>query len=237
MKTWLLPVCLLASLVGGRAVSAPLSEAPAAPPTPREGSTVESPLPPRLEAQRQRLETRGRDLGAMQRELEADIQRLEEEARRIDPEARLTPDQLFQLLRARDEQRHARNQFDPVPAIISVSLFACLLTGFLAWLVASYRKGRQLHETVRLMVEKGAEIPQGLLAPAPRARPSDLRRGIILSTAGLGLAIFLAALPGAEGVWGAGLTLLCIGVGHLLVWRLQQGRGPLSTALSPEPLL
>lgn len=235
MKTWLLSVCLLATLAGGRAVSAPMPEASAAPPAPHEGSTVKAPLPPRLEAQRQQLEARKSELDAQARRLEADIQQLEAEAQRIDPEGRLSRDQLFRLVQAREEARLSRPEVDPIPALISMSFFGSMLTAFVAWLVASNRKSRHLHETVRLMVEKGAEIPQGLIAPAPRRKPSDLRRGIILATSGLGLTIFLAALPDVEGAWGAGLTLLCIGVGHMIVWRLQQGRGPLSAALSPEP--
>lgn len=235
MKTWLLTVCLLATLAGGQALSAPAPEAPASPPDAPEASAVEAPLPPRLEAQRQQLQARKSALDAQARELEADIQQLEEEARRIDPEGRLTRDQLYRLIQAREEARLSQSQFDPTPAILGLSVFGCSLTAFLAWLVAGYRRTRQLHETVRLMVEKGADIPQGLLAPEPRKKTSDLRRGIILSTSGLGLAIFLAALPDMPGAWGVGVTLLCIGVGHMIVWRLQQGRGPLSAALSPEP--
>ncbi|MCY1076120.1 DUF6249 domain-containing protein [Archangium lansingense] len=234
MKTLLLSACLLATLAGGRAVAAPMPEAPATPSAPHEGSTVKPQLPPRLEAQRQQMEARKSELDAQARKLAADIQQLEAEAQRIDPEGRLTRDQLFQLVQAREEARLTRAEFDPSPALISMSLFGCSLTAFIAWLVASNRKSRHLHETVRMMVEKGAEIPQGLLAPAPRRKPSDLRRGIILATSGLGLTIFLAALPDAAGAWGAGLTLLCIGVGHMIVWRLQQGRGALSAALSPE---
>jgi uncharacterized protein DUF6249 len=235
MKTSLLTVCLLATLAGGRAVSAPVPETPATPSAPPAGSAVKAPLPPRLEAQRQELEARRGELEAERQELESDIQQLEAEARQIDPEGRLTSQQLYDLLQEREARRHRQADFDPAPVIISMSLFGCLLTGFLASLVAGYRKARQLHETVRLMVEKGAEIPQGLLAPAPRKTPSDLRRGIILSTSGLGLAIFLGALPDMPGAWGAGVTLLLIGVGHMIVWRLQQGRGPLSAALSPQP--
>lgn len=162
---------------------------------------------------------------AVQKEMDAEVKEL-------DPQGKLTAEQLFQLLQAR-ERRMARNDFDPTPIIVSVSLFACSLTAFLGWLLASYRRTYLLHQTVRMMVEKGAGIPEGLLAP-PRSKPSDLRRGIILSTAGLGLTVFLAVLPDASGAWGAGLTVLLLGVGHLVVWRLQTRKGLLSAALSPE---
>ncbi len=233
MKVQFVAACLLGTLaMGARAESPPPSEAPVAPSPPP--TPPEVPLPRSLDAQRQRLEAHREALAAQQRELEADIQQLESEARLLDPEGRLNPDQLFTLLQERERLRADDVRFDPSPIVISVALFSSLLTGFLAWLFASYRRQRQIHETVRLMVEKGAEIPTGLLAPAPR-KPSDLRRGIILSTAGLGLAIFLAVLPDAPGTWGAGVTLLLIGVGHLLVWRLQGGKGSWSSALASEP--
>lgn len=203
MKRLVFTVCLLATLAGAaRAESAP--EAPASPPVPPEASE---------QSQRQN-----------------EVQELKEEVRQIDPTGRLTSDQLFHLLQQR-EQHRADESFDPTGVVVPVSFFSCALTAFLAWLLASHRKARQLHETVRLMVEKGAEIPQALLAP-PARKPSDLRRGVILSTAGLGLAIFLAVLPDVSGAWGAGLTLFCIGVGHLIVWRLQQGKGTLPSALA-----
>ena len=235
MKTSLLTVCLLATLAGGRAASAPMPETPATPSTPPAGTAVKAPLPPELAAQRKELEDRQRELDAERQQLESDIQQLEADAKRLDPDGRLSSQQLYELLQMREARRNGQPEFDPTPAIVSMSFFGCMLTGFLAFLVASYRKARQLHETVRVMVEKGAEIPQGLLAPAPRRKPSDLRRGIILSTTGVGLTVFLAALPHAEGAWGAGVTLLLIGVGHMIVWRLQQGRGAVAAALAPEP--
>jgi hypothetical protein len=198
-----------------------------------------APLPPRLEAQRQRLEAQREELKAQREELEVqrsqleeEIQELEAEAREVDPKGRLTPEQLFTLLQER-ERRGANDEVDPVPAVIGVMFSSCSLTAFLAWLLANNRKQRLLHETVRLMVEKGAEIPSALLAPPVRKR-SDLRRGIILSSTGLGLALFLAALPDMPGAWGAGVTLFLLGVGHLLVWRLQQVKGPWSSALASE---
>ena len=225
MKSQLLTLCLLASLPGGAWAQA-ASEAPPAP-APAE------PRAPRLEAQRQVLAERRNALEAQRQELEADIQRLEDEAQRIDPEGRLDSNQLFSLLQERERRMSGQTDLDVAPVIICVSFFSCLLTGFLAWLLASNRKAHQLHQTVRMMVEKGAEIPGGLLAPPPK-KPSDLRRGIILSTTGVGLTIFLAALPDAPGAWGVGLTLFFLGLGHLLVWRLQQGRSPLASHLSPE---
>jgi uncharacterized protein DUF6249 len=168
-----------------------------------------------------------------QPEIESDIKQIDAEARQIDPSSRLSPEQLFQLLQQR-EARRAASDVDPASVVIPIVSLSSVLVGFLGWLLVSYRRTRMLHETVRQMVEKGAEIPTELLAPPPR-KPSDLRRGIILFTAGGGLSVFLAALPDVPGgVWVCGITLALIGVGHLIVWRVQTGKGRLSSELTPE---
>ncbi len=224
MRVQLICSCLLATLaVVNRAQADPpstsptsASQAPTAAPSEVPGTA--SPPPVDLEVRRQ---------------IESDIKRIDAEARQIDATSRLSAEQLFQLLQQR-EARRADSDADPAAVIIPIFFFISTLVGFLGWLLASYRRTRMLHETVRQMVEKGAEIPTALLAPPPR-KPSDLRRGIILITAGGGLAIFLAALPEVPGgVWVSGITLALIGVGHLIVWRVQTGKGRLSSELTPE---
>jgi len=226
MKLQFVAVSLLATLAAGPALSTPQAEA-TAPAAPKAAPVV--PLPAHLEEQRQELDARKQALEAEEREFAAELQRLQEEAKRVDPDRRLTDDQVFMLLQERQQLMAHRNDSFPYELPILTSLM-----GFVAWLFAGYRKQRQLHETVRLMVEKGAEIPTGLIVAPPKRKPSDLRRGIILSTSGLGLAIFLGALPGASGAWGAGVTLFLIGVGHLIVWRLQNLKGPWSSSLATE---
>jgi hypothetical protein len=158
-----------------------------------------------------------------------ELQKLQAEIQRIDPQGRLTNEQLYDILMTREARRAEAESGPPGELFV---LFSAV--SFMAWLYASYRRERQRHETVRLMVEKGMEVPGALLAPPPK-RPSDLRRGIILSTAGLGLTVCLALLSDMPGAWSAGLALFLIGLGHVLVWRLQGGRGPLMSALSSEP--
>jgi hypothetical protein len=240
MRVQLIASCLLATLaVASRAQADSPSTSPASPsqaPTaaPSEAPTTASPLPVDLEVQRQALEARRHALMAQQREIESDLKQIDAEARQIDATSRLSPEQLFQLLQQR-EARRADSDVDPASVVIPIFFFTSTLMGFLGWLLASYRRTRILHETVRQMVEKGAEIPTVLLAPPPR-KPSDLRRGIILTTAGGGLALFLAALPDVPGgVWVSGITLALIGVGHLIVWRVQTGKGRLSSEFTPEP--
>ena len=86
----------------------------------------------------------------------------------------------------------------------------------------SFSRSRALHKTVRMMVEKGQPVPEALLNPPPVVRQrSDLRRGIILLSVGAGLMVLLGALNDWEGgVWSVGFIPFIIGLGYLLVWRL-----------------
>ena len=86
----------------------------------------------------------------------------------------------------------------------------------------SFSRSRALHKTVRMMVEKGQPVPEALLNPPPVVRQrSDLRRGIILLSVGAGLMVLLGALNDWEGgAWSIGFIPFIIGLGYLLVWRL-----------------
>jgi ABC-type Mn2+/Zn2+ transport system permease subunit len=75
-----------------------------------------------------------------------------------------------------------------------------------------------------MMVEKGQPVPAELLAPATGAvrRRSDLRRGVIWAMIGLGLMIFFGAVNDWEsGVWSLGLIPFLIGLGYVIVWKLE----------------
>ena len=113
----------------------------------------------------------------------------------------------------------------PIVAIIFTTLFGApvLIVGTI--MLLSYMKARSLHRTVREMVAKGQPVPPELLGgPAAAAvRPkSDLRRGIVLVMVGFGIMILLGALNDWEGgAWALGVIPFLIGVGYLLVWKLE----------------
>jgi hypothetical protein len=114
----------------------------------------------------------------------------------------------------------------PIVGIIFTTLFGAPVMVVAAVMFFSYLKSRSLHRTVRAMVEKGQEVPAALFAPPPviRAR-SDLRRGVVLLMVGFGLMIFFGAVNDWEGgVWSLGVIPFVIGLGYLLVWKLE-GRG------------
>jgi hypothetical protein len=111
----------------------------------------------------------------------------------------------------------------PIIAIIFSTLFGAPVLVVAAIMFFSYLKSRSLHRTVRSMVEKGEPVPAALFATPPviRAR-SDLRRGVVLVMVGFGLMIFFGAVNDWEGgSWSLGVIPFVIGLGYLLVWKLE----------------
>jgi len=112
----------------------------------------------------------------------------------------------------------------PIVAIIFLSIFGApvlivIMIGLFTLLVSRMRQ-----RTIRMMVEKGQPIPAELIAPAVRSvrRRSDVRRGVIWTMVGLGVMIFFGAVNDWEGgAWSLGLIPFLIGLGYLLVWKLE----------------
>ncbi len=99
----------------------------------------------------------------------------------------------------------------PVLIVIAIGIFALLLS-------------RSRQRTIRMMVEKGQPVPAELLAPHTRAvrQRSDVRRGVIWTMIGFGAMIFFGAVNDWEGgVWSIGLIPFLIGLGYLVIWKLE----------------
>lgn len=128
---------------------------------------------------------------------------------------KLSQEQLMQVLheRSRSPEPPALAQTVPIAFFILVLLIVALS------LYAGLRKDQQRSEVLRALIEKGAPLPAELLVP-PAPGKSDLRRGLVLVGAGLGLMVMLAALAD-RGVWTAGLLPLLMGAGYLLTWKLE----------------
>jgi hypothetical protein len=122
----------------------------------------------------------------------------------------------------------------PIIGIIFSTLFGAPVLIVAAIMFFSYLRSRSLHRTVREMVAKGEPVPPALFAPPPAVRArSDMRRGVVLVMVGFGLMIFFGAVNDWEGgAWAIGIIPFLIGVGHLLVWKLE---GP-KTADKAPPL-
>lgn len=94
---------------------------------------------------------------------------------------------------------------------------------------------RLTHDTIRLLAEKGQPIPPqlfthcgrtfGSAGDEKRSPAGALRRGIITTATGIGLTLMLYFMRPDDWLWAVGLIPLFIGLGHLLVWKLQ-GKTP-----------
>ena len=112
----------------------------------------------------------------------------------------------------------------PIVAIVFLTLFGAPVLIVAVIMYFGFSKNRMMHRTIRMMVEKGQPVPPAMLAPPPPAlrQRSDMRRGVVLVMVGLGLMLFLGAVNDWEGgAWAVGIIPFLIGVGYLLVWKLE----------------
>src|SRR5437763_3713923 len=112
----------------------------------------------------------------------------------------------------------------PIVAITMLTIFGApvLIVAFIMYF--GFSKSRMQHRTVRMLAEKGQPIPAELLAPpVPAVRQrSDMRRGIVLVMVGVGIMICFGAWSDWEGgAWALGVIPFVIGLGYLLVWKLE----------------
>jgi uncharacterized protein DUF6249 len=99
----------------------------------------------------------------------------------------------------------------PVLIVFAIGIFALLVS-------------RSRQRTIRMMVEKGQPVPAELLASHTKTvrQRSDVRRGVIWTMIGLGAMIFFGAVNEWEGgVWSIGLIPFLIGLGYLMIWKLE----------------
>src|SRR5262245_43888472 len=112
----------------------------------------------------------------------------------------------------------------PIVAIVFLSIFGAPVAIVVMIGIFSIIATRMRQRTIRMMVEKGQPVPAELLAPATRGlrRRSDVLRGVVWAMVGLGMMIFFGAVNDWEGgVWSLGLIPFLIGLGYLLVWKLE----------------
>jgi hypothetical protein len=112
----------------------------------------------------------------------------------------------------------------PIVAVVFLTIFGAPVLIVAVIMYFGFSKNRMMHRTVRMMVEKGQPVPPALLAPPPPAvrQRSDMRRGVVLVMVGVGVMLFFAAVNDWEGgAWAIGIIPFLIGVGYLLVWKLE----------------
>jgi hypothetical protein len=112
----------------------------------------------------------------------------------------------------------------PIVAIVFLSIFGAPVLIVMVIGIIALVGTRMRQRTIRMMVEKGQPVPAELLAPATRGlrRRSDVRRGVVWTMVGFGMMIWLAAVNDWEGgAWSFGLIPFLIGLGYLIVWKLE----------------
>ena len=112
----------------------------------------------------------------------------------------------------------------PIVAIVFMSIFGAPVLIVMVIGIFALIGNRMRQRTIRMMVEKGQPVPAELLAPEVKRvrRRSDARRGVVWTMVGLGLMIWLAAVNDWEGgAWSFGLIPFLIGLGYLIVWKLE----------------
>ena len=132
---------------------------------------------------------------------------------------KLTPEQVFELEMARVRSKSSFSDVEDIA--VPLGFFVMVFALFAVPAYLRFRQRRIMHETIRLMVEKGQPIPPELFIEKP-AKRSDLRRGIVLCGLGLGLVVFFLCV--SPNVWGIGAIPFFLGVGHLVAWRLERGK-------------
>jgi len=132
----------------------------------------------------------------------------------IDAFNRLSPEQMVELAKANQPPA-------AVILVVPVAMFAMIIG--CVWLGVSQRsrRARMLHETLRLMIEKGQPIPPDLLqfSEGSRRPRNDLRNGLILIAVGVGLGILLLAQSDAD--WPIALIPLLMGVAFLVARKME----------------
>jgi len=111
----------------------------------------------------------------------------------------------------------------PIVAIVFMSIFGAPVLIVMVIGIFALIGNRMRQRTIRMMVEKGQPVPAELLAPEVRRvrRRSDVRRGVVWTMVGLGLMIWLAAISEDSGAWSFGLIPFLIGLGYLIIWKLE----------------
>jgi uncharacterized protein DUF6249 len=112
----------------------------------------------------------------------------------------------------------------PLVGIVFLSIFGAPVLIVILIGVFSIIVSRSRQRTIRMLVEKGQPVPAELLSPATRSvrRRSDVRRGVVWTMVGLGLMVWLAAVNDWEGgAWSFGLIPFLIGLGYLIIWKLE----------------
>lgn len=110
--------------------------------------------------------------------------------------------------------------------LIPVVLFFCITIVFVAFFYFGHKNKDGVRRTLQTALEQGKDLPPDIikkLSIGMRHRSADLRRGIIFCAIGLatlGLGLLVDGGNEFRNIAGGGLFPLFIGLGYLLVYKL-----------------
>jgi Domain of unknown function (DUF6249) len=111
-----------------------------------------------------------------------------------------------------------------IPVVLFIVIGAAIL-GYFYW---NHQSRASIMQTVQMALERGAALTPELLTQlgaAVNPRVKDMRRGIIflaLGVAGLLSSLFFTDTEILTGIRAASVFPLMLGIGFLLVWRLNR---------------
>ncbi|MBB5205681.1 putative membrane protein [Inhella inkyongensis] len=118
-----------------------------------------------------------------------------------------------------------------LPFLIPIVALLIPIVAIIAYYVNKTRHEEAVHETVRRLSAAGQPIPPQLLdgsafrgedSASPRnTATTQLRSGVINLAAGLGLMGMFAVMRPGSWLWAIGLVPVCLGLGFLLLWKLE----------------
>jgi hypothetical protein len=144
---------------------------------------------------------------------------------------KLEPHQIVDILERQTETPKSTaeiifNESFLVPGIVFGSM--TIVSFFMLYF--SYRKRRDMLDTVRTAIQSGQSLPASFLeALENKSKPSpdnDLRKAVLLIALGLSGMAVLATVAGEEAgrAWSIGLVPTLLGIGYLFLWKQSQKR-------------
>ena len=104
-------------------------------------------------------------------------------------------------------------------------LMPVTLVGIILWY--KMRRNQLLHETALKLAEKGQPIPPELFSDSSGPH-ANLRLGVVLLMLGIGIALALY-LIGLRS-WAFGIIPMFMGIGYLIVWKIETTERVTATA-------
>lgn len=108
-----------------------------------------------------------------------------------------------------------------------VPIILFLVLGFVCWsfVYFAYKGKKELQKTLQVALDKGEQLSnesiEKILA-SQRKPPADFKRGILLISFGVAIALFEILDPLNTGLYGLSFFPFAIGFGYLVVWKFDK---------------